>query len=315
MIDYKNDKNDDKKLEAADLVELLFKEEDRLTELDLKEVISRGDEVAESLRELLINEDFWYEGQGGDHWIPVHAIVILSALRDERSLPRLIEMVQHAYFSNHQGVIEILPAALAEYGAPAIERYQNAIAELRGAYWDNPDFSSVRHTFSEALTRIARTDETVRGRITDFICDTFSDPKEDDSLFLSLSAAHPVALDRDRGLEALRIAYQRGAINEAVTGRFKDLIKSLADSDSDPAYRELESGLFAFYQPEALAARQRERLEKEEEQLYWGEGLTVPAGYTVTEEGVIRSSEKVGRNEPCPCGSGRKYKKCCGADR
>ena len=23
--------------------------------------------------------------------------------------------------------------------------------------------------------------------------------------------------------------------------------------------------------------------------------------------------EKVGRNEPCPCGSGKKYKKCCGA--
>jgi uncharacterized protein YecA (UPF0149 family) len=22
---------------------------------------------------------------------------------------------------------------------------------------------------------------------------------------------------------------------------------------------------------------------------------------------------KVGRNDPCPCGSGRKYKKCCGA--
>ena len=25
------------------------------------------------------------------------------------------------------------------------------------------------------------------------------------------------------------------------------------------------------------------------------------------------SSEKIGRNEPCPCGSGKKYKKCCGA--
>ncbi|HRD91345.1 MAG TPA: SEC-C metal-binding domain-containing protein, partial [Accumulibacter sp.] len=22
---------------------------------------------------------------------------------------------------------------------------------------------------------------------------------------------------------------------------------------------------------------------------------------------------KVGRNDPCPCGSGRKFKKCCGA--
>lgn len=24
---------------------------------------------------------------------------------------------------------------------------------------------------------------------------------------------------------------------------------------------------------------------------------------------------KVGRNDPCPCGSGQKYKKCCGAAR
>ena len=25
-----------------------------------------------------------------------------------------------------------------------------------------------------------------------------------------------------------------------------------------------------------------------------------------------RQATKVGRNAPCPCGSGRKYKKCCG---
>jgi preprotein translocase subunit SecA len=29
---------------------------------------------------------------------------------------------------------------------------------------------------------------------------------------------------------------------------------------------------------------------------------------------VVRSGEKVGRNDPCPCGSGKKYKKCCGAN-
>jgi preprotein translocase subunit SecA len=28
---------------------------------------------------------------------------------------------------------------------------------------------------------------------------------------------------------------------------------------------------------------------------------------------VTRDTPKVGRNEPCPCGSGKKYKKCCGA--
>ncbi|MEG2597224.1 MAG: SEC-C metal-binding domain-containing protein, partial [Oscillospiraceae bacterium] len=25
-------------------------------------------------------------------------------------------------------------------------------------------------------------------------------------------------------------------------------------------------------------------------------------------------SKKIGRNDPCPCGSGKKYKKCCGLE-
>ncbi len=29
---------------------------------------------------------------------------------------------------------------------------------------------------------------------------------------------------------------------------------------------------------------------------------------------LVRKGEKVGRNDPCPCGSGRKYKKCCGSE-
>lgn len=28
--------------------------------------------------------------------------------------------------------------------------------------------------------------------------------------------------------------------------------------------------------------------------------------------GTIRKPKKIGRNDPCPCGSGKKYKKCCG---
>jgi len=29
-------------------------------------------------------------------------------------------------------------------------------------------------------------------------------------------------------------------------------------------------------------------------------------------EQVVRNSPKIGRNDPCPCGSGKKFKKCCG---
>jgi uncharacterized protein len=28
---------------------------------------------------------------------------------------------------------------------------------------------------------------------------------------------------------------------------------------------------------------------------------------------VHRNETRVGRNDPCPCGSGKKYKKCCGS--
>lgn len=28
-------------------------------------------------------------------------------------------------------------------------------------------------------------------------------------------------------------------------------------------------------------------------------------------DGEIRTEQKIGRNEKCPCGSGNKYKKCC----
>ena len=39
----------------------------------------------------------------------------------------------------------------------------------------------------------------------------------------------------------------------------------------------------------------------------------VVSGPAAQSEPHIRPEPKVGRNDPCHCGSGRKYKKCCGA--
>ena len=40
------------------------------------------------------------------------------------------------------------------------------------------------------------------------------------------------------------------------------------------------------------------------------------SGGTVTKvETVVHEGPKIGRNDPCPCGSGKKYKKCCGAGK
>jgi preprotein translocase subunit SecA len=54
---------------------------------------------------------------------------------------------------------------------------------------------------------------------------------------------------------------------------------------------------------ERLAREQRGR--KQEMEMKHGEA----AG---DRKPVKREGEKIGRNSPCPCGSGKKYKKCCG---
>jgi preprotein translocase subunit SecA len=46
-----------------------------------------------------------------------------------------------------------------------------------------------------------------------------------------------------------------------------------------------------------------------------GAGAPRPAsatGQPARPETVVRDQPKVGRNDPCPCGSGKKYKKCHG---
>ena len=45
------------------------------------------------------------------------------------------------------------------------------------------------------------------------------------------------------------------------------------------------------------------------------DGWKFADGELVGETPIVREEPKVGRNDPCPCGSGKKYKKCCGRDK
>ena len=51
---------------------------------------------------------------------------------------------------------------------------------------------------------------------------------------------------------------------------------------------------------------ERSAFVRDGDRLYYMDGTALrPAAYR-------REAPKVGRNDPCPCGSGKKYKKCCG---
>jgi SEC-C motif-containing protein len=42
------------------------------------------------------------------------------------------------------------------------------------------------------------------------------------------------------------------------------------------------------------------------------DGAWIYSGGKIKAMTVVREGKKIGRNEPCPCGSGKKYKQCCG---
>ena len=69
------------------------------------------------------------------------------------------------------------------------------------------------------------------------------------------------------------------------------------------AEEETRSTLFRF-QLQRQAPEQLPKKKKRAMHLSHGDGGEAP----VT---VKRKGKKIGRNDPCPCGSGKNYKKCC----
>ncbi len=71
-----------------------------------------------------------------------------------------------------------------------------------------------------------------------------------------------------------------------------------------------EETLSILYRIQPAEPEQLETIHKPKEQnlVFSGSG----DGSRPRQEPVRRTQDKIGRNDPCPCGSGKKYKKCCG---
>lgn len=67
---------------------------------------------------------------------------------------------------------------------------------------------------------------------------------------------------------------------------------------------ELETSLYGFYRIMGLTHPELEE---------WKRTAEERNEHFLKDMGVVEPKPKVGRNDPCICGSGKKYKKCCGA--
>jgi SEC-C motif-containing protein len=84
-------------------------------------------------------------------------------------------------------------------------------------------------------------------------------------------------------------------------------ILDTTDGGADDDTGEVE--FMAKYRIQEKVVEHHERAEFEKADGEW----KFRDGKLASRKPLYRDQPKVGRNEPCPCGSGKKHKKCCGA--
>ena len=80
-----------------------------------------------------------------------------------------------------------------------------------------------------------------------------------------------------------------------------DLVRFVARPGGEAAIQDAMTGRDAIVMAEG--GEEAPEMESEERR----------GGVAVVEQRVLSDDQKVGRNDPCPCGSGKKYKRCHGA--
>ncbi|MDA1315080.1 MAG: DUF1186 domain-containing protein [Acidobacteria bacterium] len=120
------------------------------------------------------------------------------------------------------------------------------------------------------------------------------------------------------------LAYKEGlvdrmsiSIDDVVAARTLGLAPALAQLRSDPHHhlitdvvKELE--WWYCFSPEFARARSRWESGKGENDAEAEDDEPPDGPISFIPAPVRHSAPKIGRNNPCPCGSGRKYKRCCG---
>ncbi|PIE58399.1 MAG: preprotein translocase subunit SecA [Desulfobulbus propionicus] len=119
---------------------------------------------------------------------------------------------------------------------------------------------------------------------------------------------HLLHMDHLKEGIGLRGYGQKNPLNEYKREGF-DMFMSMIDSVKQQTVGTLmRVKIIQSDELEQMEEERRRRQEQEMEQARFG---AVRSGEGSV-RGPVRNEAKVGRNAPCPCGSGKKYKKCCG---
>jgi len=110
---------------------------------------------------------------------------------------------------------------------------------------------------------------------------------------------HIDAMDQLRDGIGLRAYAQRDPVNEYKLESY-DMFEEMVRLIQEDTVRRI-------YQVRIERAPERQAAARPQVASHGAQQSNRPAPRT-----PVKAGEKIGRNSPCPCGSGKKYKACCG---
>jgi hypothetical protein len=224
-------------------------------------------------------------------YAPIHAWRGLAQLRAAEAVPVLLEMLDPLDKDGDDWFLEEFPHAFAWIG-PA------AVPSLRDYLADSGHEVFARICAAHSLQEVAARHPHVRDEVVKILADALSRFADTDEGVNAYVVTALVDLKATEAAEVIERAHAADRVDVFVNGNWNDVRKELG-----------VPGLGLV--PEELANQKWGWVRESED----GSDDTIAGGAYVPVDEVtapIRSSDRVGRNEPCPCGSGKKYKKCCG---
>jgi len=223
-------------------------------------------------------------------WAPVHAWRALAQLHAQEAIAPLIELLRRADKGWDDWVSEDLPKALVGFGAAALAPLTTYLAEAKHGEW-------ARVAAARAIGLIGETHPELRAECVTRLCAQLDRCAEQSETFNAFLISPLWDLRAVEAMPVIERAYASGRVDESIQGDVEDV--------------EIQFGLKTRRKhppkPNALT-RLGEELR--------AAGLLQPGFDSTDPAPVINvpyiAPPKVGRNDPCPCGSGKKFKKCCG---
>lgn len=287
-------------LDVEALIERLLADEDRTPRELVDECARRGEAMVERLAVLVQDERYWDESSTpGEWWLRLHAVMILGLIPGDRAAALLVSFMRRMHEAHDTDLQDWLSG---HWPALFWNKPEGSVPLLRALAQDRSIDWYTRTQAVECLMAAAqRQGAAALEAELDWVARLAADESEDWTLRLA-SACGLLDFPRERHRAFIEKLAERQSQAEQYYG-VEDIERAYAIGKDEPQWDSLGDP-WKFYQPQAIAERQarwaQEDAESEDDDL--SDDMALP---------FVRVAAKVGRNDPCPCGSGKKYKKCC----